>query len=91
MDIIKANEVLQHAYGLLPKGIFDNEEVDDLVGEPCERVFLKEVAKAWLTAVVAVEASAQVEDDMIDEEEGELNEQYVAIEIDYETEPIGEE
>ena len=55
-------------------GQFDNEEVDDLVGEPCERVSLKEAAKAQLAATVAVEASAQVEDDVIDEEEGELDE-----------------
>jgi len=73
MDIIKANEVLRHAYGPPPKGIFDNKEVDDLVGEPCERVSLKEAAKAWLAAAVAAEVSAQVEDDVIDEEEGELD------------------
>ena len=91
MSIIEANEVLWHVYGPPPKGIFDNEEVDELVGEPCERVSLKEAAKARLAAVVAAEASAQVEDDVIDEEEGELDEQYVAIEIDYETEVIGEE
>jgi len=58
MDIIKANEVLRHAYGPPPKGTFDNEEIDDLVGEPCERVSLKEVAKARLAAAVAAEASA---------------------------------
>jgi len=46
MDIIKANKVLRHAYGLPPKGTFDNEEVDNLVGEPCKRVSLKETAKA---------------------------------------------
>ncbi len=40
--------------------------------------------------MVTAEAFAQVKVDVIDEE-GELNEQYVAIEIDYETEPIGEE
>jgi len=58
MDIIEANEVLRYTYGSPPKGIFDNEQVDDLVGEPCERVSLKEVAKAWLAAAVAAEASA---------------------------------
>jgi len=46
MDIIEVNEVLWYAYGPPPKGTFDNEEVDDLVGEPCERVSLKEAAKA---------------------------------------------
>jgi hypothetical protein len=61
-----------------------------LVGEPCERVSLKEVVKAWFIAVVAAEVFDQVEDDMIDEE-GELDEQYVAIKTDYETEAIGEE
>ena len=46
MDIIEANEVLRHAYGPPPKGTFDNKEVDDLVGEPYERVSLKEAVKA---------------------------------------------
>ena len=91
MDIIKVNEVLQYAYRLLLKGIFDNKEVDNLVGEPCERVSLKEAAKAQFITAVAAEASAQVKDDMINEEEGELDEQYAAIEIDYKTEVIGEE
>ena len=90
MDIIKANKALQYAYRLPLKGIFDNEEVDDLVEEPCERVSLKEVAKARLAAAVAAEASAQVEDDVIGEKEGELDEQYAAIEIDYENKAIGE-
>jgi hypothetical protein len=62
-----------------------------LVGEPYERVSLKEAAKAWLAAAVAAKASAQVKDNVIDEEEGELDEQYTAIKIDYETEVIGEE
>ena len=88
MSIIKANEVLRHLYGPPPKGIFDNEEVDELVGEPCERVPLKEAAKVRLAAAVAAEAAAQVEDDVTDEEED--NEQYAAIEIDYENEVIGE-
>ena len=58
MDIIKANEVLWYAYGLPPKGTFNNKEVNDLVGEPCRRVSLKGVAKAWLAAAVAAEAFA---------------------------------
>jgi len=58
MDIIKANKVLWYVYRLLPKGIFNNEEVDNLVGEPCERVSLKEAVKARLATVVAVEVSA---------------------------------
>ena len=90
MDI-EANEVLRHAYGPPLKGTFDNEEVDDLVGEPCKRVSLKEVAKARLAAAVAAKASAQVEDDVINKEEGELDEQYTAIKIDYKTEVIGKE
>ena len=73
MDIIKANEVLQYIYGLLLKGTFDNKEVDDLVGEPYKTVSLKETAKAWLAAVVTTEVSAQVEDDIINKEEGELD------------------
>ena len=91
MDIIKANKVFQHAYRPPPKGTFDNEEVNDLVGEPCERVSLKEAAKAWLIAAVAAEVSAQVKDNIIDKEKGELDEQYTAIKIDYETEVIGKE
>jgi len=74
MNIIKINEVLWHAYGLLPKGKFNNEEVDDLVGELCKRVFLKKAAKAWLAAAVAMEAFAQVKDNVINKEEGELDE-----------------
>ena len=57
MDIIKANEVLRYAYRPPLKGIFNNKEVDNLVGEPYKRVSLKEAAKAWLAAAVAVEAS----------------------------------
>ena len=49
------------------------------------------MVKAQLTAVVAAEVSAQVKDDMIDKEEGELDKQYAAIEIDYETEVISKE
>ena len=91
MDIIKANKVFQYTYRLLLKGIFNNGKVNNFVEEPCERVSLKEAAKAQLAATVAAEASAQVEDDVIDEEEGELDEQYAAIKIDYETEVIGAE
>ena len=46
---------------------------------------------AWLAAAVAAEASAQVEDDVINKKEGELDEQYAAIKIDYEIEVVGEE
>ena len=67
-----------------------NEEVDELVGEPCERVPLKEAAKARLAAAIAAEVAAQVEDDVTDEEEKKLNEWYAAIEIDYENEVISE-
>ena len=89
MDIIKANEVLRHLYRPPPKGTFNNEEADEMVGADCKRMSLKEAAKAWLAAVAA-EASTQVEDHMINEEEEELDEQYAAIKIDYETEVIGE-
>ena len=68
MDIIKANKVLQYAYGPPLKGTFDNKEVDNLVGEPCGRVSLKGVAKAQLAAAVAAKASAQVGDDIINQE-----------------------
>ena len=72
MDIIEANKVLQYAYRPPPKGTFNNKEVDNLVGEPCKRVFLKEAAKAWFTAIVTVKAFAQVKDNVINKE-GELN------------------
>ena len=85
MDIIKANKVLRYAYRPPPRGTFDNGEVYDLVGEPCERVSLKEAVKAWLTAAVVTEASTQVEDDVINEEERKLDKQYTAIKIDYKT------
>ena len=91
MDIIEANKVLRHAYGPPPKGIFDNKEVDNLVGKPYKRVSLKKAAKAQLVTVVAIEVSAQVEDDIINKEEGELDKQYTAIEINYETEVISKE
>ena len=65
MNIIKANKVLRYAYRPPPKGIFNNEEVDDLVGEPYKRVSLKEAAKARLAAAIAAEASAQVENNVI--------------------------
>ena len=45
-------------YRPLLKGIFNNKEVDNLVGEPCKRVSLKEATKAWLAAAVAAEAFA---------------------------------
>ena len=47
-------------------------------------------AKAQLAVAVSAEASAQVEDDVINEEE-EREGQYAAIKINYETEVIGEE
>ncbi len=45
-------------------------------------------AKAWLTATVAMEVYSQVEN-IINKEEKELNEQYMAIKIDYEAAVIG--
>ena len=90
MDIIKVNKVLQYAHGPPLKGTFDNKEVDDLVKEPCGKVSLRGAAKAWFAVAVAAEASAQVGDDVINRE-GELDEQYAAIEIDYGTEAIGKE
>ena len=46
MSIIKTNEGFWYLYGPAPKGIFNNEEINKLVGELCERVPLKETAKA---------------------------------------------
>ena len=51
----------------------------------------KEAAKAQLAAIVAIEASTQVKDNIINKEERELDEQYIAIEIGYKTKIIGEE
>ena len=90
MDIIKVNKVLWHLYRPLLKGTFNNKEVDKIVGEDGKRISLKEAAKARL-AVVTAEASTQVEDYMIDEEEEELDKQYAAIEIDYKTKVISKE
>ena len=89
MDI-EVNEVLWHAYRPPLKGTFDNKEVDNLVKKPCGRMSLRGAAKAQLAAAVAAEASARVGDDVINQE-GELDEQYAAIEIDYGTEAIGKE
>jgi len=44
-----------------------------MVGEDCERLSLKDAAKARLAAAVAAEASTQVEDYIINEEEEELD------------------
>ena len=57
MDIIKANKVFWYLYRLPLKGIFDNEEVDKMVGEACKRILLKEATKAWLAAAVTIEVS----------------------------------
>ena len=46
MNIIKVNKVLQYAYGPLPKGTFNNKEVNNLIGEFYKRVSFKEIAKA---------------------------------------------
>ena len=46
MNIIKANKVLRHACGPPLKGTFNNEELDNLVGEPCKKVSLKAAVKA---------------------------------------------
>ena len=90
MSIIKTSKVFWYLYGPLLKGILNNKEVNQLLGESCERVPLKETAKARLVAAVAVEVVAQVENDVINEEEEKLDEQYAAIEIDYENEVISE-
>ena len=58
MDIIKANEVLRHAYRPPPKGTFDSQEVGEVEGEPCKRILFKAAAKARLAAAVAAEAAA---------------------------------
>ena len=44
-----------------------------MVGKDCERLSLKEAAKSRLAAVVAAEASTQIEDYIINKEEGELD------------------
>ena len=51
---------------------------------------LKEAVKAQLAAAIAAKAFAQVEDDVINEEK-ELEGQYAAIKINYETEVINKE
>ena len=53
-------------------------------------MLLKEAAKAQLAATITVEAAAQVEDNVTNEEEKRLDEQYAAIKIDYKNEVIGE-
>ena len=45
-----------------------------MVGEPYERVPLKEAAKARFAAAVATKAAAQVEDNVTNEEEKKLDE-----------------
>jgi len=53
ISIIKANKALWHLYRPPLKGIFNNKEVDKLVGEPCEKVPRKEAVKARLTTAEA--------------------------------------
>ena len=65
-------------------------KVNEMVGEDCKRLLLKEAAKAQFAAAVTAEASIQVENYIIDKEEEELDEQYAAIKINYKTEVIGE-
>ena len=56
-------------YGPLPKGTFNSQEVNEVEGEPCERIPFKAIAKARLAAAVAAEAAAQVEDDGVNNKE----------------------
>ena len=58
-----------------------------MVGEVYKRKSFKETAKARLAAAVALELFAQVED-IINNKEEELDEQYTAIKIDYKAEVI---
>ena len=56
-------------------------------GEPCKRIPFKAATKAWLAAVVATKAAAQVEDDGVNNKEDleNLKNQYTAIEADQDT------
>ena len=44
-----------------------------MVKESYKKVSFKEAAKAQLIAIVVIEVSAQVEDDIINKKEGKLN------------------
>ena len=46
MEIIKANEVFWHLYGPLPKGIFNNKEVNEILGEVHKKMSFKKAVKA---------------------------------------------
>jgi hypothetical protein len=61
-----------------------------LVKEPYRRVSLKGAVKAQFAVTVAAKAFTQIGDNMINQE-GELDKQYTAIEIDYGTKAISEE
>ena len=39
------------------KGLFNNQEIGKVEGEPYERILLKAATKAWLIAAVAIEAA----------------------------------
>ena len=58
MIINKASEGFWYLYRPLLKGIFDNEKVDKLVGEPYKRVPLKEAGKARVAIAIAVKPAA---------------------------------
>ena len=88
MDIIKTNKVLQYIYRPPPKGTFNNKKVNNLIGEPCKKISLKETVKAQLTTIVITKVSAQVKDNIINKEEEELDKQYTAIKINYKVKVI---
>ena len=54
MDIIKANECLRHLYGPPKKGVFDNQEVGEVEGEPAAPIILPAQVSAALQAAEAL-------------------------------------
>ena len=53
MDIVEANECLRHSYGRPQKGVFDNQVVGEVEGEPIAPFLLPAQAS---TAYKAIEA-----------------------------------
>ena len=78
IDIIKANKCLCYLYRPPWKGLYNNEEVGVLEGEPDDQPrSFKEAVKARLAALKATNAAAELVDN-----KDNLQEEYAAIEAD---------
>lgn len=92
MDIIKVNKCLRHSYRPPRKGLFDNQEVGEVEGEPAARIISPAQASA---ARKAAEALPQLPTTSEDTQGSGFNKEFDAIkgfkvEAERETTPDGE-